>query len=1310
MDKILSEKFCLNTFDENDIRHAIEVDCTKSNDTPCRNVLQNWDSVLCTSAQSHAQGVRRAEIICKNDAEASQGSTEDCLAMQNSDGGGVVDVSPSGYSMSALELSSEKESRILSQAEKMYVFDNTFTILPAPLGKFKNLKILKFFSNELKVLPDEVSNLVHLEHLQMKVHPTGLGSLPPLGNLNFLKVLELHQAPLRPSVFSLPGDISKLHMLKRLAICNFSISFLPPEIGNLRNLEDLDLSFNRLKILPKEVSGLQELRCLRIENNKLMELPIELTSLQNLITINVSHNRLTSLEPLGLSTMTSLRFLDAKFNKVHNSGHIPDWITCNLEGNCLTSSQITSSSEDDAVDSEFLPFAGEDFDQGGDMARQIPTFSAGKEKIQKNLWHVRRRGWKRFENHQQLARLDRLNFSRKSRADGMEELKVGESDEIKAGSCDVTDVLVHSEDVSCDVNKRLENSSREGIHSEIDVLGDTGERLDNSCRQERCSTDDIESDSRIPGSDQKNPCTITVSGYLDDDCNRPANCGSVIDSHSSREVISGDICFKASNSESSKIITSKDTCDQPSGNEKSNGLLEGKGDTNAENFPLKLKEKWEFRTENGRRKCPSSEKDTAPTKRRKSVQAFSEASFAYHSQSVCGFGDVLQDGFYDTGRESSFLPLDLLETQELCLDGREVILVDRMRDEELDAIVLLAQQFISSIELAGLALDESRNYQLSTFQKAAILALFVSDCFGGSDRTLNVINTRRAVLGGTSGAPFLCSCSSSSDSMRISTLSVSSTGFPGCAPTLDTLCKGAIRNLKMQRGSNVVLLGSLPYGICRHRAILFKYLCDRVSVPCELVRGYLDYMPHAWNIVFVSKGGASVRMLVDACRPLDIREERDPEYFCRYIPLKRVHIPPSVISDAMLLGSEEVYQLLHGEIGRGASGSIIQQCRLGSVMVAAKVHSLNQTSDATYQDIVSKCLGELRIFCSLGEHPCIVSLYGHQFSPAPIISNDCNEGMQVQLVIFMEYISGGSLEKIILNWRDEGRIHAPARQALYVARDIAHALSFLHSKHILHRDIKSSNVLVDFEGNKSDGMPLVKLCDFDSAVSLLSSCSHNCYVAHRGVPPADVCVGTPCWMAPEVLKAMYGQHPYGLEADIWSFGCLLFELLTLQVPYFGFSDSDIHSFLQRGERPQLPSELRRVISQNIQDSNASASMNLPHLSHDEVEMLKVLVRLFKSCTESNPSDRPTALEVFTNLSAIMNEKSGAEVKFPFDNESALGTELSMPTPGLEYSEDRSTENGIPLDACKLYNCRNHRCDDGSLDSCAEEPETSRIER
>lgn len=189
--------------------------------------------------------------------------------------------------------------------------------------------------------------------------------------------------------------------------------------------------------------------------------------------------------------------------------------------------------------------------------------------------------------------------------------------------------------------------------------------------------------------------------------------------------------------------------------------------------------------------------------------------------------------------------------------------------------------------------------------RASVLALFVSDCFGGCDRSASLSRTRRAIVSLRKEQPFVCTCSAGSicdsteASKRINNL-YGHFDFTG-------LCDKSIHIIKERRNSGIVPIGALQFGVCRHRAVLMKvtprffglssfyicsltlqpyplqYLCDRADppIPCELVRGHLDYTPHAWNVVPVRKGNTWVRMIVDACYPTNIKEETDPEYFCR---------------------------------------------------------------------------------------------------------------------------------------------------------------------------------------------------------------------------------------------------------------------------------------------------------------------------------------------------------------------------------------------------------------------------------------------
>ena len=146
----------------------------------------------------------------------------------------------------------------------------------------------------------------------------------------------------------------------------------------------------------------------------------------------------------------------------------------------------------------------------------------------------------------------------------------------------------------------------------------------------------------------------------------------------------------------------------------------------------------------------------------------------------------------------------------------------REKDEQLDAIALSAQALVYRLKRLNGSTKERNKVAVDNLQIASLLALFVSDHFGGSDRSGAVERTRKAVSGSNYRKPFVCTCSTGNNE------SISSAG----KQTLETvddiffsdLCERSLRSIKARQGSIVIPLGSLQFGVCRHRALLMKVI------------------------------------------------------------------------------------------------------------------------------------------------------------------------------------------------------------------------------------------------------------------------------------------------------------------------------------------------------------------------------------------------------------------------------------------------------------------------------------------------------
>ena len=156
-----------------------------------------------------------------------------------------------------------------------------------------------------------------------------------------------------------------------------------------------------------------------------------------------------------------------------------------------------------------------------------------------------------------------------------------------------------------------------------------------------------------------------------------------------------------------------------------------------------------------------------------------------------------------------------------------------------------------------------------------------------------------------------------------------------------------------------------------------------------------------------------------------------------------------------------------------------------------------------------------------------------------------------KLVMLMEFADRGSLRDVLSG----EELPSPAERAKFAA-DVAFGMAALHAGGIVHRDLKSLNVLV--HGH------VAKICDFGRvrADDLTTQATVG-----------DGFVGTYAWAAPETLE----DSIYNEASDMYAFGIIMWELLECDVPWQGKNDFQIGKKVMSGERPPLPSEIDPIL-------------------------------------------------------------------------------------------------------------------------------------
>lgn len=230
------------------------------------------------------------------------------------------------------------------------------------------------------------------------------------------------------------------------------------------------------------------------------------------------------------------------------------------------------------------------------------------------------------------------------------------------------------------------------------------------------------------------------------------------------------------------------------------------------------------------------------------------------------------------------------------------------------------------------------------------------------------------------------------------------------------------------------------------------------------------------------------------------------------------------------------------ELGQGGFG-IVYKGTYQFAPVAIKQLQIGNLSPAAQEEFrkEAEMMAQLR-------HPNIVHFYGYCSIPKCLV---------------MEYMPKGSLfnvlqdKKQILDWNVR----------IGIAVDMVSGLAFLHSKNILHRDIKSLNVLLDEQAK-------ARLTDFG-----LSKVKNETKSLTKNAQKNKELVGTLPWIAPE----LFDGEKYTYKSDIYSLGITFWELATRQIPYAEHTSEAIPVFVSRGKREIIPQDCPPKLAYLIQE-------------------------------------------------------------------------------------------------------------------------------